>query len=467
LDNPDIMVTFCMKRGFLYLLVLLGVITGSLKAQDIFETEARGVGLKRDDALRDALRNAIEQAVGVTLSSETRVENFMVISDAIATRTTGYIRSYNIVKEIPFPDRYEVTIKAAVTTSALKADFNLLARALGGVRFMVTYDPRQVKESERPLYDIAVEKINEYLAERKYRYIDRRRFESLQKEALKILESDQSEISYVQWLGLNSGAQFIINIARISADSRGEAFDTRTSTRAIIEAHAFDNCTAEGLGTVVMESGRHSSSDPQTALRNGISDAVNKSADKLLNTFTEYIGKWVNEGTPYELRFYNVGGYRDFRELRNRLKEISEFGGEMEIVSTENYTKLNCTYRKKPDELADKILDVADAIPAFRDKQLDVKLIYGRQINFAPRNVRVPELEAVNQQLSGSGPQEQGEAKARTSASESPRPAGNAPARAATSPPTPTTRPGSTSRNSHTKPVQPSSSKTTQSIPKK
>lgn len=460
-----------MKTAFWKAVVLAAAMSGSaaLEAQDIFETEARGVGLKREDALRDAMRNAIEKAVGVTLSSETRVENFMVISDAIATRTTGYIRSYNVVREVPFPDRYEVTIKAAVTTSALKADFNLLARALGGVRFMVTYDPRQVKESERSLYDMAVEKINEYLAERKYRYVDRRRFESLQKEALKILESDQSEISYVQWLGMNSGAQFIINIARISADSRSEAFDTRTSTRAIIEVHAFDNCTAEGLGTVVMESGRHSSSDAQTALRNGISDAVNKGSGKLLNTFTEYIGKWVNEGTPYELRFYNVGGYRDFRELRNRLKEISEFGGEMEIVSTDNYTKLNCTYRKKPDELADKILDVADAIPAFRDKQLDVKLIYGRQINFAPRNARVPELEAVNQQLDGSGGQDQGESKARSSSSEATRPAGTIPARQATPVQAPASRSSISGRSTSkvNKPVQPSTSKTSQTTPKK
>lgn len=465
------MAYYRMKTGLWQAVVLAAAMSGSaaLQAQDIFETEARGVGLKREDALRDAMRNAIEQAVGVTLSSETRVENFMVISDAIATRTTGYIRSYNVVREVPFPDRYEVTIKAAVTTSALKADFNLLARALGGVRFMVTYDPRQVKESERSLYDMAVEKINEYLAERKYRYVDRKRFESLQKEALKILESDQSEISYVQWLGMNSGAQFIINIARISADSRSEAFDTRTSTRAIVEVHAFDNCTAEGLGTVVMESGRHSSSDAQTALRNGISDAVNKGAGKLLNTFTEYIGKWVNEGTPYELRFYNVGGYRDFRELRNRLKEMSEFGGEMEIVSTDNYTKLNCTYRKKPDELADKILDVADAIPAFRDKQLDVKLIYGRQINFAPRNARVPELEAVNQQLDGSGGQEQSESKARSSSPEATRPAGTTPSRQATPVQAPASRSGISGRSTSkvNKPVQPSTSKTSQTTPKK
>jgi hypothetical protein len=81
------------------------------------------------------------------------------------------------------------------------------------------------------------------------------------------------------------------------------------------------------------------------------------------------------------------------------MKELSEFGGDMEIVSVENYTKLNCTFRKKPDELADKVLDIADQIPGFKEKVLDVKLIYGRQINFAPRNVVVPELQQAQNQI--------------------------------------------------------------------
>jgi hypothetical protein len=364
---------------------------------DLIETEAKGTGLKREDALQDALRKAVGQAAGVALSSETKVENFMVISDAIAAKTMGYINTYTVVKEVPFPDRYEVTIKAKVSTTALKADFSLLARTLGGVRFLVMYDPRNVAESEIPLYDLAVEKLNEYLSGKGYRYIDKKRFEALRKEAFQILEADKSEISYIQRLGMMSDAQFIINLGRISSESKSEEFETRTNTKVFVEARAYDNCTAEGLGTVVMESGRNSVSDKNTSLRTGVNDAITKSAENLLQKFTGYIGDWVNNGTPYELRFYNVGTFRDFRELRNKLKAEPMFGGEMEITAVDNYTKLVCTFKKKPDELADKILDIADAIPAFKEKVLDVRLIYGRQINFAPQNVKVPELDAYKQ----------------------------------------------------------------------
>jgi hypothetical protein len=118
--------------------------------------------------------------------------------------------------------------------------------------------------------------------------------------------------------------------------------------------------------------------------------AVDQEGDKLLSVVLEYIGGWVNNGTPFELRFYNGGGFREMRTLRNNLKSDASFGGDMEVVGADDYQKLNCTFKKKPDELADKVLDVADALPEWRSRELDVKYIYGRQICFAPRKDKIP-----------------------------------------------------------------------------
>ncbi|HNV95352.1 MAG TPA: hypothetical protein PKG63_02665, partial [Bacteroidales bacterium] len=141
------------------------------------------------------------------------------------------------------------------------------------------------------------------------------------------------------------------------------------------------------------ESDWKSGSDQKSTMYEGIKEGVNLGITKLLYLFNSYIGGWVNNGTPFELRFYSIGTFRDFRELRNKMLSDSRFGGQIEIVSFDNYTKLNLTFKDRPDELAYKILDFADAIPEFKSKVLDVKLIYGRQINFAPQKVKVPELE--------------------------------------------------------------------------
>jgi hypothetical protein len=220
-------------------------------------------------------------------------------------------------------------------------------------------------------------------------------------------EGDTSGISYVQQLGIMADAQFIIQVSGINANSRSEAFDTRTSSRVSIVTKAYDNCTAEGLGTISLNSEWKSSRDAGDGLRAGIDDAVQRSVDNLLLTFTGYVGDWVNNGTPFELRFYQTGSFRDFRDLREKLKADPAFGGQLEITSVNNYTKLNCTFKKKADDLADKVLDLSDQIPAFHAKRLDVKLIYGRQISFAPTGVAVPELSNTKSSTTESPRQEQ------------------------------------------------------------
>lgn len=365
-----------------------------LNDQNLKEIEAKGVGLKREDALQDALRNAVSQAAGVVIQSETNIENFVVVRDAVSSHTEGYVASYTVIKELPFPDRYEITISAKVSLNPLKADMQLLARSIGGVRFLVMYDDRNIKSEEKQYYDFVVDRINEFLAERKYRYIERARLNELLKEAKQLFhDQNTTPETYVQHIGLKADAQFIILISNLVFSSRSEAFDTRTATKVTIEAKAYDNCTAEGLGTVSLESDWKSGIDKNYVLQEAIKESVNKNLTKLLYLFNSYIGNWVNNGTPYELRFYNIGTFRDFRELRNKMLSDSRFGGQIEIVSFENYTKLNLTFKDRPDELAYKILDYADAILEFKQKVLDVKLIYGRQINFAPKNISIPGLE--------------------------------------------------------------------------
>lgn len=374
--------------------ILIALITTMVIAQDIKEVEVKGVGVKREDALQDALRNAVSEAIGVSLVSETKVENFMVIQDAIQTRTQGYISSYEVIKETPYPTRYEIITRAKVSLSPIKADINFLAQSLGGIRFLVMYDERNVAEAEVANFESTVERINGFLSERKYRYVDKGRFNSLKKESVYIMKEmgSYNEESYIQKLGMMADAQFIIFIKKISISSRSEAFDTRTSSRVVIEAKAYDNCTAEGLGTVVLESNWKNAREAEATIAAGITEAIEKDFTKLTGIFNSYMGEWVNNGTPFELRFYNTGTYRDLRDLRTKLKDDKNFGGQLEMVALDNFTKLNCTFRKKPDVLADKVLDYADEVPTLKDKRLDVKFIYGRQITFAPTTFVVPDL---------------------------------------------------------------------------
>lgn len=89
--------------------------------------------IARDHAVQDALRKAVEQAVGTMVASETLVENFQVVRDNIYNKSQGYVKEYKIVKESPGTDLYAVTITATVSTENLKNDLGALGLLIARV----------------------------------------------------------------------------------------------------------------------------------------------------------------------------------------------------------------------------------------------------------------------------------------------------------------------------------------------
>lgn len=76
---------------------------------------ASGVGLDGDKALKNALSNAVQQAVGLVVDAETFVTNDDVVRDQILTYSDGYVESYDKVHESKREDGLsEITISAIV-----------------------------------------------------------------------------------------------------------------------------------------------------------------------------------------------------------------------------------------------------------------------------------------------------------------------------------------------------------------
>ena len=88
-----------MKRFFILLLIPFALVW----SQDIsVEQERRaeitedtrqvvvsGIGIDRDSAIKQGLRAAVEQAIGVFLKSETIIENHITIEDKILSHSRG------------------------------------------------------------------------------------------------------------------------------------------------------------------------------------------------------------------------------------------------------------------------------------------------------------------------------------------------------------------------------------------
>lgn len=84
------------------------------------------IALARDAAIEDALRKAIEQAVGSFISTETIVENYQVLSDNILTRSEGYVKGYSVLSEAPSGAMYQAVVRATIALGTLKNDLDAI-----------------------------------------------------------------------------------------------------------------------------------------------------------------------------------------------------------------------------------------------------------------------------------------------------------------------------------------------------
>lgn len=77
-------------------------------------------GKSKDEAIKNALRSAIEQTYGVFVSANTDILNDEVVKDEIATVASGNINSYKVLSDnILSPDRVNVTVEAVVSVNKL------------------------------------------------------------------------------------------------------------------------------------------------------------------------------------------------------------------------------------------------------------------------------------------------------------------------------------------------------------
>ena len=78
-----------------------------------------GSGVNEDEATRNALRSAIEQAFGTFVSSNTKVVNDELVSDAIATISSGNVLGYEQISCVDTQDGCQVSVKAVVSIGGL------------------------------------------------------------------------------------------------------------------------------------------------------------------------------------------------------------------------------------------------------------------------------------------------------------------------------------------------------------
>lgn len=131
-----------MPSKFVVIFVcLIGVLLPSAHAELIIDA----IGLAdaslsgaRELAVDDALRNAIQEGVGVYLESETLVENYVLVEDRILTKTQGFARLLEVLEEgVQDDGLFRLRAKVAVSEGKLEQNLKDIIQANGNPRIMI------------------------------------------------------------------------------------------------------------------------------------------------------------------------------------------------------------------------------------------------------------------------------------------------------------------------------------------
>ena len=105
-----------MKLKFLVCALVL-FFHGYGKTSDEVTIVTTGSGKTIDDAIRVALRGALEQTFGTFISSKTELLNDALTQDLITTISTGNILNYVIISQVKLEGEHSVSLKTTVSTS--------------------------------------------------------------------------------------------------------------------------------------------------------------------------------------------------------------------------------------------------------------------------------------------------------------------------------------------------------------
>ncbi len=206
-------------------------------------SEARRVkvtaeGYNRDDALKQALRKALEEGAGVQIAGHSQVENFALIRDTIYSRAAGLVSDYKVLRESEGPGGSVVmTIEATVRPSTVAEAWGEVQNVLdqiGRPKIMVWVDE---KIDGRPQDESIVEsRIEELFLKAGFDLVERKAVEELKRRETADA-ADEKNAAKLARLAKDAGAHVLI---------RGSAGADRAGLRNLPgTTAAFYNCSVQ------------------------------------------------------------------------------------------------------------------------------------------------------------------------------------------------------------------------------
>ncbi len=192
------------------------------KGKNMVEVTVTGAGVTEEDAVRDAMRKAIETGAGTFISSQSETKDFALVRDTVLARAAGFVQSRTIISKNTLPDgTWEVKITATVSVQGIEDTWGAvttLLQQMGRPKIMVFI---REKIAENVQDDSTVQtRIENILLKSGFLLVDKNQLKEIDLKDLAAAAAEDSPAK-VQAIAKRFGAQiFITGVANCTPGPR-------------------------------------------------------------------------------------------------------------------------------------------------------------------------------------------------------------------------------------------------------
>ena len=248
----------------------------------------------------------------------------------------------------------EVPKKVAEKDYSASPYADVINEALDNLTYMVYFEPEK-KKIEDEYARLCVNRVNNYLANKGYEYVDLERINEIKEEYFKLYEETQGSVSVVQLIAQALNADVYIVVDGIVEDA-GKEGDVSFAS-ASIDLKAFESATGRGLGTETGYSGKLGlASGMDAAKRKGVEVAVEKAVEPVIKLSRDYMLKAFEKGIRYEVVVQGLDNFRMLKVFTDGVRNTGNFRSLKEVSASAGQAKYYVYYMGRKGELIDDIL---------------------------------------------------------------------------------------------------------------
>jgi len=334
--------------------------------------KAKKFAVAKDEAIRDALKKVVVGVIG----EDGEKKNQKKLDGYIYSISESFAISYDITDKVKSSEGTVVYVKVHFDKNKIieslktlnieipgkkkeknysKSPYaNIINEAIDNLTYLVYFEPKDRKIGDE-YARLCVNRVNNYLANKGYEYIDPDRINEIKDEYLKIYRETQGSVSVVQLIAqaLNADVYIVVDGDVEFLGNEGGVYFASAS----INLKVFESATGRGLGTETGYSGKLGlPSGKDAAMRKCVEVAVEKSIAPVINLSREYMLKAFEKGIRYEVVIQGINNYRLLKSFVEALRNTKNFRNLKEVSASPGQAKYYVYYMGKKNELIDNVL---------------------------------------------------------------------------------------------------------------